>query len=140
MSNTDTTPPLSIMAIDHVVLRCANIARTLAFYRDVLGCALERELPGIGLHQLRAGASLIDLVPVGSALAGDGEPHPGHENMHHVCFRIAPVHWPDLLAHLSRHGAHADEPARRYGAQGYGRSVYLRDPEGNTVELTASGS
>ena len=132
-----STPPLSILGIDHVVLRCASLERTLAFYRDVLGCPLERELPEPGLYQVRAGTSLIDLVPVGSPLGGDGEPDQRSANMHHFCLRIAPTRWPDLLAWLNELGVKAQKPARRYGAEGYGFSVYLQDPEGNTVELKA---
>ena len=133
-------PPFSILALDHVVLRCSNLDSTLAFYRDILGCPLERVIESIGLHQVRAGASLIDLVPVGSSLAGDGVPDPAAGNMHHLCLRIAPTHWDSLLAHLREQDIEVDEPARRYGAEGYGESVYLKDPEGNVLELKSSAS
>lgn len=133
-------PPFSILALDHVVLRCTRLEETLHFYRDVLGCPLERVLDGIGLYQVRAGTSLIDLVPVGSTLGGDGVPDPTARNMHHFCLRIAPTGWEPLLAHLGAHGVDADAPARRYGAEGYGESVYLKDPEGNVVELKSPPS
>lgn len=132
-----TTAPISILGIDHVVLRCADLEGTLAFYQDVLGCPLERALPDLGLFQVRAGATLIDLVRVGSRLGGDGAPDPATANMHHFCLRIAPTRWPDLIAFLRSVGVAVESPARRYGAEGYGLSVYLRDPEGNSVELKA---
>ncbi len=50
----------SILGLDHVVLRAANVPRMVHFYCQVLGCTLERERPDLGLTQLRAGNSLID--------------------------------------------------------------------------------
>ena len=64
-----------IRNLDHVVLRVRNMEAALAFYTGVLGCREERRLEAIGLVQLRAGASLIDLVP--------GEPDPEGANMDH---------------------------------------------------------
>jgi glyoxylase I family protein len=134
------SPPFSILGLDHVVLRCTDLDATLAFYRDTLGCPLERVVESIGLHQVRAGASLIDLLPVGSSLAGDGFPDHSAGNMHHFCIRIAPTRWQAVLDHLQGQGIQVGEPARRYGAEGYGESLYLQDPEGNSVELKAPPS
>ena len=53
---------LKLEAIDHLVLRARDLPRMLAFYCDVLGCEVEREVPELGLTQLRAGNALIDLV------------------------------------------------------------------------------
>ncbi len=132
-------PPFALLGLDHVVLRCADLQRTLAFYRDVLGCSLERVVESIGLHQLRAGGALIDLVPADRDGPGEaaGAPTAGGRNMDHFCMRIARSDWPSVLAHLREHGVQVSEPARRYGAEGDGESVYLEDPEGNTVELKA---
>ena len=82
-STSCTNHPLRIAGLDHVVLRCARFDATMAFYVDVLGCTLERELPELGLHQLRAGAALIDLVPVGSRLGGTEPPDAERANMAH---------------------------------------------------------
>ena len=81
----------------------------------------------------------IALVPADRDGPGEpaGEPVAGGRNMDHFCLRIARSHWPSVLEHLRAHGVEVDEPARRYGAEGDGESVYLRDPEGNTVELKA---
>ena len=117
-----------ITGLDHVVLRVASLDRAIAFYGDVLGCPVERELQTPRLVQLRAGTSMIDLVP---CEAGE---EPGR-NMDHFAVRIAAMDVPALTAHLARHGIDAGEVRRRYGAEGYGSSIYISDPDGNTVEL-----
>ncbi len=119
----------AIEGLDHVVLRVAHMPRALRFYRDVLGCHEERRVASIGLIQLRAGASLIDLLPA------DGAPDAEAGNMDHFALRIEPFDETALRAHLSAHGVEAGEVARRYGAQGMGPSMYISDPDGNTVEL-----
>ncbi len=119
----------AIQGLDHVVLRVADVERALRFYCEVLGCREERRLESIGLVQLRAGAALIDLVPA------DGTPEIGAGNMDHFCLRIEPFDEADLRAHLAGHGVEVGEVARRYGAEGHGPSLYLQDPDGNTVEL-----
>jgi catechol 2,3-dioxygenase-like lactoylglutathione lyase family enzyme len=136
---TAPTPPLCIIGLDHVVLRCADLDRTRDFYTRVLGCSLERVVESIGLHQLRAGAALIDLVPADRDGPGAraGEPADEGRNMDHFCLRVARGDWAILLEHLRAHGVTVSEPARRYGAEGQGESVYLEDPEGNIVELKA---
>ena len=128
-------PALRIAGLDHVVLRCARLDATMAFYVDVLGCVLERELPELGLHQLRAGQALIDLVPVGSKLGGTEPPDAERGNMAHFCLRIDGPDWEGLGAHLRAHGVEFEPPETRYGAGGYGLSIYITDPEGNVVEL-----
>lgn len=134
--------PFSLQDIDHVVLRARDIARMIAFYRDVLGCAVDREREDLGLYQLRAGRSLIDLVDVKGKLGRAGGAAPGADgrNMDHFCLAIEPFDETALRAHLAAHGVEMGEVATRYGAQGSGPSVYIRDPEGNTVELKGIGA
>jgi catechol 2,3-dioxygenase-like lactoylglutathione lyase family enzyme len=126
-----------VVGLDHVVLRVKDVERMVRFYHDVLTCRVERSRPEIGLTQLRAGRSLIDLVAVESELGRRGGAAPGSDarNMDHFCLRIEPFE-PDVLArHLADHGVAVGEVRTRYGAEGNGPSLYLTDPEGNVVEL-----
>lgn len=126
-----------VLGLDHVVLRVRDIDAAIAFYRDVLGCELERVVEEIGLYQLRAGRSLIDLVPLDGELGRMGGGGPGAEgrNVDHVCLRIEPFDPDALRAHLRAHGLSVSEVAQRYGAEGMGPSLYLEDPDGNSIEL-----
>ena len=129
--------PFTLRQIDHVVIRARDPAALEAFYREVLGCTVERRQDGIGLVQLRAGASLIDLVDVDGKLGRMGGAAPGREghNMDHLCLRIDPFDREAIAAHLQAHGVAVGDYGSRYGAEGEGPSQYLSDPEGNVVEL-----
>lgn len=129
--------PFRFLQLDHVVLRARDIRSLLVFYRDLLGCPLERTLEESGLYQLRAGASLIDLVDATGPLGAAGGPPPAREggNVDHVCLRIAPFDAAAIGAWLDAAGVDHEPVARRYGADGFGPSIYLRDPEGNRIEL-----
>lgn len=122
-------PPFRIAAIDHIVLRAHEPSRIVAFYRDVLGCRVERHQPDIDLTQLRAGRCLIDVV-----LAPDAA-HAGTGSLEHFCLTIEPFDEAALRAYLRSQGVCAGESASRYGAEGEGLSLYIEDPEGNRVEL-----
>ena len=138
MSSQPTPPRLfGIRGIDHLVLRARDLPRLVAFYRDVLGCPVERRQDEIGLVQLRAGDSLIDLVSVDGKLGRMGGAAPGPEghNLDHLCLRVEPFDREAIVAHLLAHGVEAGEFGPRYGAEGEGPSQYLSDPEGNVVEL-----
>ena len=126
-----------VAGIDHIVLRVAELDRVLAFYRDMLGCNVEREQPEIGLTQLRAGAALIDLVTVDGALGRIGGAAPGAEgrNLDHVALALEPYDEPALRDHLAAHGVAILDSGPRYGAGGFSPSIYVADPEGNVVEL-----
>jgi glyoxylase I family protein len=128
---------LNIRQIDHLVLRVLDIRRMLEFYVDVLGGSLERSRPEIGLYQIRAGSSLIDLVPVDGKLGRAGGAAPGREgrNMDHFCLRIEPFDGAEVLRYLAGKGVAAGTVESRYGAEGEGPSIYVTDPEGNVVEL-----
>src|SRR5258705_3075098 len=121
--------PITVTELDHVVVRCRDQVRMLEFYTKVLGLAEERRLEALGLIQLRAGRSMIDLVP--------GEPGGSESaNVDHVCLMIAPTDMDTLARYLAERGVETiGEPMVRYGATGYGPSLYLRDPEGNIIEL-----
>lgn len=134
MSNLN---PVNITQIDHVVLRVNNLAKMVDFYCDVLGFRLERGPGDSGLAQLRAGASLLDLVDVNSPLGREGGRAPDHDasNVDHICFLVMPWDAEAVLAQLQKHGVKHGEIASRYGATGQGPSVYCTDPEGNNIEL-----
>jgi len=129
--------PFSLLEIDHVVLRVANLQRSVDFYLDVIGCSIERHQEAIGLMQLRAGRSLIDLVPVDGKLGRMGGAPPGLEarNMDHVCLRVDPWDAEAITEHLRTMGASPGNVAARFGAEGEGPSIYVSDPDGNVVEL-----
>ena len=128
---------IRIQRIDHLVLRVADLPRMIAFYRDVLGCTLEREQPELGLFQLRAGHSMLDLVTVDGALGRQGgtAPGPGGRNLDHLCFRVEPFDPEHLIPHLASLGVESTALASRFGAEGQGLSFFVQDPEGNQVEL-----
>ena len=130
-------PPFRLQQIDHVVLRVYDLAAMQAFYCDVLGCTEERRQDAIGLVQLRAGDSLIDLVPLDGKLGRLGGAGPGSEghNMDHLCLSVEGYDEAAIVAHLKAHGVRVGDIGSRYGAQGEGPSIYCYDPQGNMVEL-----
>ncbi|MCG8591287.1 MAG: VOC family protein [Proteobacteria bacterium] len=127
---------IAIRGLDHVVLRVRDVERVRTFYCDVLGCVEERRLEPLGLYQLRAGDSLIDLVDVkGPIGANRGEPDPQRGNLDHFALELGAFDEAAIRAHLAEHGIEAGEVGERYGARGTGPSLYVEDPEGNVVEL-----
>ena len=128
---------LDIINLDHVVLRVKDPAVIARFYCDVLGCKVERVNDKMGLTQLRAGASLIDLVDVKGVIGREGGAAPGAEghNLDHLCLRVRDFNVERINALLSSNGVTPDEVRERYGADGFGPSIYFRDPEGNRIEL-----
>ena len=128
---------IQIREIDHLVLRTERVEAMIAFYTDVLGMSVERRLDDIGLIQLRAGRSLVDIVPVDSEIGRKGGGPPGAQgrNLDHFCVRVDPFDEAAIRAQLKAKGVEAGPTERRYGAEGTGPSIYIEDPDGNTVEL-----
>lgn len=128
---------LKLRAIDHIVLRVRDIDAMRRFYCDVLGASHVAWRPEFGMSHLRAGASMIDLITVDGPLGRQGGAAAGKEgrNLDHLCLRVEPFDQEAIVAHLKGHGVAVGEIRRRYGAEGNGVSIYLADPEGNTVEL-----
>ena len=129
---------IEVKAIDHLVLRTTKMDEMLTFYCQVLGCSVERETsPEAGLVQLRAGNALIDLVSVDSELGrlGGGAATLTENNMDHFCLQIKTMPEEEIIRHLLSFGLIVEPFASRYGAQGFGDSLYIKDPEGNTVEI-----
>lgn len=131
-----------IRGIDHVVIRARELERAVAFYRDVLGCAVEKRRADLGLVHMRAGASLIDLIAVDGELGRKGGAAPAAEgrNMDHVCLRVEPFEEDEIRRHLRAHGVEVSALYHNYGAEGEGPSLYLTDPEGNMVELKGAAT
>ena len=121
-------PSIRVSELDHIVLRCADVERTLAWYTDVLGLAPvrldewrrgEAPFPSVRIND----GTIIDLV-VGETIDG---------RLDHFCVVIEPT---DLTA-VAASGQFdvLDGPDTRYGARGNGTSLYVRDPDGTVVEL-----
>lgn len=113
--------------IDHVVLRVRDLAAMVRFYEQALGFVVERRIEKLNLVQMRAGASLLDLVA--------GERGEGAPNMDHLCFRVEPFDRDAIVTRMEPFGISVGETVERYGSGGNGPSVYLGDPEGNQIEL-----
>ena len=126
------TEELRVTGLDHVVLNVADVERSLAFYCDELGLAPER------VEEWRRGEILFPSVRVDGSTIIDllAAPRTG-ENADHVCLVVDPVDL-DAVKASGRFDV-VDGPARRFGARGDGTSLYVRDPDGNTVELRHYG-
>ena len=129
---------IQIKGLDHVVIRAQDAEVMTEFYCDVLGCVIERRSsPELGLVQLRAGDSLIDIVSVDGEIGRMGGAAPGKDgrNMDHFCVRLESFKEEAIREQLERFGVIGSKLETRYGAEGNGPSIYIQDPEGNTVEL-----
>ena len=126
MIATDT----KVNGIDASYYYVQDMKRALDFYTRILGLREERRIEQIGLIQLRAGRSMIDLVPATHPRAEDGL------NVDHICLAIEARDLNEVARYLRDLSVEViGEPAIRYGAHGAGLSIYVRDPEGNVVEL-----
>ena len=121
--------PVTVTAFDHLVVRCADIETTLAWYVDVLG------LQALRVKEWRAGeipfpsvrvdaGTIIDLVRGGGVASS---------SVDHFCLVVDAVDL-DALAATGMFDV-VEGPATRYGARGNGTSLYVRDPDGMIVEL-----
>ena len=128
---------LKLRGIDHVVLRVKDIDVMRRFYCDILGATHVAYRPEFGMSHLRVGAAMIDLVEVAGPLGKAGGAGPGREgrNMDHLCLRVEPFDEQEILSYLRKHGVPVGDVKKRFGAEGHGVSIYVTDPEGNTVEL-----
>jgi len=129
--------PFTMKGLDHVVLRIRDLEKMRAFYCDVLGCTVEDHDTDLGLFQVRAGAQLIDLVPIDGKIGSGGGPPPGNDghNMDHFAIQIEPYDDDAIRDYLGACGVELGETRIRGGAEGEGPAIYIKDPEGNTVEL-----
>jgi glyoxylase I family protein len=129
--------PIKITKLDHVVLRVADIEKSIHFYKDILGCPEARIREEMGLYQFQAGASMIDLVPLDGKAgerSGYGPPTAGR-NVDHIALTLAEYDEEALMSYLKANGVTPTESGQRFGAEGTGPSMYMEDPDGNVVEL-----
>lgn len=133
------TSPIAVTGFDHIVLRVRDKDRMLGFYTGVLGLSVDRDRPELGLTHIRAGGQMIDLVTLDGPLGKMGGAAPGAEgrNLDHFALQVRPFDEAVVRAHLATHGVEVVEEGQRYGADGTGFSLYVRDPEGNTIEFKA---
>jgi catechol 2,3-dioxygenase-like lactoylglutathione lyase family enzyme len=138
-------PVVKVIGLDHIVLRCADVERSLEFYCGVLGLEPERVdewrrgdvlFPSVRITS----TTIIDLFPAeSSGDAGEADRRGGgagvdqlsRQNLDHFCVVIEPADLDALAAHFPDH-KRADG---LFGAQGFASSLYVHDPDGNTVEL-----
>jgi catechol 2,3-dioxygenase-like lactoylglutathione lyase family enzyme len=134
--------PIQIPGFDHIVLRVRDKTAALAFYEGVLGLSIDRDRPELGLTHVRAGRQMIDLVTLDGPLGKAGGNGPGVEgrNLDHFALQVRPFDEAAIRAHLAAHDVEVVEEGPRYGADGDGFSLYVRDPDGNTVELKGPSS
>ena len=127
--------PIHITKLDHIVMRVTNIEKSIRFYRDILGCQ-EKRISN-GLYQYQAGASMIDLVPITEDLRHDPDCRPTEKylNVDHFALTLAEFDEKAIVAYLEANNIKVERSGRRFGAQGYGPSVYFKDPDGNFIEL-----
>ena len=118
-----------VIGLDHLVVISADVERALGFYMGTLGLA------GVRVDEWRRGEAPFPSVRIDGATIIDLFPgERSGENIAHLCLTIDPVD----LDQLAAGGAFdvVDGPIDAlFGAQGYARSLYVRDPDGNTVEL-----
>lgn len=122
---------INVLQLDHVVIRVADVELMIDFYTRVVGCTMDKRVDRIKLVHLRAGSSLVDLdysTPYEPADVAN-------RNLAHFCVRIDPFDEVALRAHFDGHGVALSKLFQNYGAEGVGPSLYLDDPEGNTIEL-----
>ena len=128
--------PYHTKGLDHVVLRAGDIDVMLEFYRDVLGLPVAKHNETLGLWHLQAGDSMIDLININGPLGRDGLlPSTKAQNGDHLALKITPFDSDALRAYFEAHGVEVGPDRIRFGANGDGPSIHLRDPEGNGVEL-----
>lgn len=118
-----------VLGLDHVVLRVRDLAKSVAFYRAIMGARVERQLRVPRIVQLRIGDSLLDLVP-GRKRKADAD-----HNMDHYAVRVGTLDPAALARRLRKFSITPGEVKDRYGSEGYGPSVYFNDPDGNAIEF-----
>ena len=131
-----------VLGIDHIVLRCTSLAAMETFYCGLLGFEVAKRNEPLGLVHLRAGSAMIDLVSLDGPLGRSGGAAAGQEgrNLDHFCLRVSPFDAAGLMKDFQARGLAPSELRTRFGGEGDGLSFYIRDPEGNRVEIKGSAA
>jgi glyoxylase I family protein len=133
---TVSSPPFSLVGLDHIVFIVNDMSVALDFYHNVLGCAPGYSYPALGMEQVWCGAALIVLWDVTHPGASKAVPPiAGGRNVDHICIATSPMDHETVRAHLAAHGVAIVQEAFHGGARGMGHSFYFHDPFGNKIEL-----
>ncbi|MGE0877679.1 MAG: VOC family protein [Acidimicrobiia bacterium] len=118
------------LAFDHLVLHSTDVERTIAWYQRHVG------LDGVRLDEWRAGAVPFPSLRVDDNTIVDilARPPGGTGHLDHICFVVSED---DLAAVKAAGELVIEDEGRRFGARGIANSIYVRDPDGLTVELRA---
>lgn len=125
-----------VFALDHIVLTVGSIDATVIFYRDVMGMTAQQFTPADGSARwaLTFGSQKINLHQAGAEFEPKAaQPAPGSADL---CF-LSQAPLSDWIAHFRDHSIAVEEgPVARTGATGPIVSIYLRDPDGNLLEIS----
>lgn len=131
-ASTGSGPAVRVTGLDHLVLSVEDVERSVAFYVGVLGLAPER------LDEWRRGEVFFPSVRIDATTIIDLlHRHPTGTNVDHLCLVVEAIDLEALKA--SGRVDVVDGPDQRWGAQGVATSLYVRDPDGNVVELRHYG-
>ncbi len=119
---------MKVTGLDHIVLNCSDVEKSLAYYSEVIGLSGER------VEEWRRGEVPFPSVRIDSRTIIDlFDSERSGENLNHFCLVLAASDWEEML---DTGAVQVDRgPSRVFGARGIGMSIYTSDPDGNTVEL-----
>jgi catechol 2,3-dioxygenase-like lactoylglutathione lyase family enzyme len=129
---------LTVIGLDHFVLRVRDLDASLRFYRDALHLPIlfldEHRARQRQFVSVRLGNQLLDLVPDPTYDPQEGT---GRQGFLHFCIEVEAGHWPSIMPGLRQQGVTVldDHPVPRSGARGLGHSIYIADPDGYVIEL-----
>ena len=133
---TTSRPLVKITEMDHIVLKVRDMDASLSFYHEVLGLKVER------LEEYRAGKVGFPSVRLNQDTIIDLSSSPDMppleqkaRNMDHFCMVVEPMDLDSLVADCDARGIQILQKGQRWGAHGMATSIYIQDPDSNTIEL-----
>ncbi|WP_030984205.1 VOC family protein [Streptomyces sp. NRRL S-1813] len=119
---------MRVKDFDHLVLNVQDVERALDFYCGPLG------LEPVRVDEWRAGTAPFPSARISPTTIIDLVARPrGESNVDHICLVVEPLDWQEVID--SGRFTVLEGPGSRYGARGEAQSIYVQDPDGNTVEL-----